>query len=77
MIVKAVQGRRSIKVWRICLKDRFEPEVKEWWMLRVVMMTKMSWQVNEEVVSRDMTGKADGMNQELYLGAEANVKRFR
>ena len=33
--------------------------------------------MNEEVVSRDMTGKADGMNQELYLGAEANVKRFR
>ena len=30
-------------------------------MTRVVMMTEMSWQVNEEV-SRDMTGEADGMN---------------
>jgi len=31
-------------------------------MMRVVMLTEMSWQVNEEV-SWDMTGKADGMNQ--------------
>jgi len=30
--------------------------------MRVVMMIKMSWQVNEEV-SRDMTGEADGVNQ--------------
>ena len=30
-------------------------------MMRVVM-TEMSWQVNEEV-SRDMTGEADGKNQ--------------
>jgi len=30
--------------------------------MRVVMMTEMSWQVNEEV-SRDMTGEADGTNQ--------------
>jgi len=29
--------------------------------MRVVMMTEMSWQLNEEV-SRDMTGEADGMN---------------
>ena len=36
--------------------------VMEWWIMRVVMMTEMSWQVNEEV-SRDMTGEADGMNQ--------------
>jgi len=30
-------------------------------MMRVVMTTEMSRQVNEEV-SRDMTGEADGMN---------------
>jgi len=30
-------------------------------MMRVVMMTEMSRQVNEEV-SRDMTGEADAMN---------------
>jgi len=44
-------------------KVGFEPErVKEWWMMRVVMMTEMSWQVNVEV-SRYMTGEADRMNQ--------------
>jgi len=32
--------------------------------MRVVMMTEMSRQVNEEV-SQDMTGDADRMNQEL------------
>jgi len=46
-------------------KVGFEHWVKEWrsdgWVT-VVMMTEMSWQVNEEV-SRDMTGEADGMNQ--------------
>ena len=31
-------------------------------MTRVVMITEMSRQVNEEV-SRDVTGEADGMNQ--------------
>jgi len=65
MIVKAVQGRRSIKVRRIYWKGRFwawSERVKEWWMMRVVMMTEMSWQVNEEV-SRDMTGEADGINR--------------
>ena len=30
-------------------------------MLGVVMMTKIAWQVNEEV-SRDKSGKADKMN---------------
>jgi len=30
-------------------------------MMRVVMITEMSWQVNEEV-SRDMTGEADRKN---------------
>jgi len=44
---------RSLKMGRICWKVGFEPGVKEWWMMRVVMMTEMSWQVNEEV-SRDM-----------------------
>jgi len=36
--------------------------------MRVVMMTEMSWQVNEEV-SRDMTGEADadGMNQGIEI----------
>ena len=34
-------------------------------MMRVVMMTEMSRQVNEEV-SRDMTGEADAMNQGGY-----------
>ena len=32
--------------------------------MRVVMKIEMSWQVNEEV-SRDMTGEADGKNQEV------------
>jgi len=32
--------------------------------MRVVMIIELSWQVNEEV-SRDMTGEADGMNQEV------------
>jgi len=45
------------KVWFWDLSER----VKEWWMMRVVMMTEMSWQVNE--VSRDMTGEADEKNQ--------------
>jgi len=38
-------------------KVGFEPgvRVKEWWMLRVVMMTKMGWQVDEEV-NREETG---------------------
>ena len=74
MIVKAVQGRRSIKVGRICWKGRFwawSERVKEWWMMRVVMMTEMSWQVYEEV-SRDMTGEADGMNQ----GVDSVVRRW-
>ena len=51
MIVKSVQGR-SIKVGRICWKGRFwawSERVKEWRMMRVVMMTEMSWQVSEEV----------------------------
>jgi len=64
MIVKAVQGTRNIKLGRICWKGRFwawSERVKEWWMGRVVMMTEMSWQVNEEV-SRDMTGEANWMN---------------
>ena len=64
MIAKAVQGRRSIK---ICWKGRFwawSEKVKEWWMMRVVIMSQklMSWQVNEEV-SRHTTSEADRMNQ--------------
>jgi len=42
-------------------KVRSEPGVKEWWMMRVVMMTEMSWQVNEEV-RWDTTGETDGMS---------------
>jgi len=41
MIVKAVQGRRSIKVGMICWKGRFwawSERVKEWWMMRAVTM---------------------------------------
>jgi len=64
VIVKAVQGRRSIKVGRICWKGRFLAWSEkwrsdgwwEWWWWQ------MSWQVNEEV-SRNMTGEADGLNQ--------------
>ena len=33
-------------------------------MMRVVMIIEMSGQVNEEV-SQDMTGEADGKNQEV------------
>jgi len=63
MIMKAVQGRRSIKVGRFVEKVGFEPGVKDWRMMRVVMIIEMSWQVNEEV-SRDMTGEADGMTDQ-------------
>jgi len=45
-------------------KVGFEPGVMEWLMLRVAMMTRMGWQVNEEV-SRDKTGEADRMNLEV------------
>ena len=55
-------GKRSLRWEGFVEKVGFEPRVKEWWMMRVVMMIEMSWQVNEEV-SRDMTGEADGMNQ--------------
>jgi len=48
-------------------KVGFEAGVKEWWMMRVVVIIEMSWQVNEEV-SRDMTGEADGMNQGVNSG---------
>ena len=57
--------QKKSKVRRICWKGRFwvrGERVKEWWMMRVVMIIEMSWQVNEEV-SRDITGEADGMNQ--------------
>ena len=55
-------GKRSLRWEGFVEKVDFEPGVKEWWMTRVVMITEMSWQVNEEV-SRDVTGEADGMNQ--------------
>jgi len=41
--------------------ERGVKERREWWMMRVVMMREISWQVNEEV-SRDMTGEVDVMN---------------
>ena len=46
---------KKSKVGRICWKGRFwawSERVKEWWMMRVVMIIEMSWQVNEEVESR-------------------------
>jgi len=52
-------------VRRICWKGRFwawSERVKEWRTMRVVMMTEMSWQANEEV-SRGITGESDGINQ--------------
>ena len=55
-------GKRSPRWEGFVEKVCFEPGVKEWWMMRVMMIIEMSWQVNEEV-SRDMTGEADGMNQ--------------
>jgi len=57
-------GKRSLRWEWFVEKVGFEPWVKEWWIMRVVMIAEMSWQVNEEV-SRDMTGEADGMNQEV------------
>jgi len=51
VIVKAVQGRGSIKVGRICWKGRFwawSKRAKEWWMMRVVMVTEM----RDEVTSK-------------------------
>ena len=41
-------------------------------MMRVVMITEMNWQVNEEV-SRDMTGEADGMNHDAYLNEQSVI----
>jgi len=39
-----------------------------------VMMTEMSWQVNEEV-SQDVTGEADGMNQGIdFVDADARSR---
>jgi len=73
VIVKAVQGRRSVKVGRICWKGRFwawSERVKEWWTMRVVMITEMSWQVNEEV-SRDMTGEADEIGSRFQRRGDA------
>jgi len=58
-------GKRSLRWEGFVEKVGFEPGVKgvkEWWMMRVVMMIEMSWQVNEEV-SRDMTGEADVKDQ--------------
>ena len=77
VIPKAVRGR--IKVGRICLKGRFwawSEKVKEWWTMRVVIMTEMSWQVNEEL-SRDMTGVWDGLNLskwKFYMKKVTNQK---
>ena len=46
-------GKRSLfEVERICWKGRFlacTERVKEWWMMRVGMVTKMGWQMHEEV----------------------------
>jgi len=44
--------------WTDTFKRRLD---KFWWMMRVVTIIEMSWQVNEEM-SRDMTGEADGKN---------------
>jgi len=47
-------------------KVGFEPPMKEWWMLRVVMMTRMGWQVNEEV-NPDRIDQADEVNLEVRV----------
>jgi len=60
--------QKSVKVGRICWKGKFwarSGRVKEWQMLRVVMMTKMGWQLDEEV-NRNKTDEADGMNLAVY-----------
>jgi len=54
-------GKRNLRWEGFVEKVGFEPGVKEWWMMRVVTIIEMSWQVNEEV-SWDMTGEADGKN---------------
>ena len=59
-------GINKSKVERICWKGRFwawSERVKEWWMTRVGMTRKMSWQVDEEV-NRDKNGEADEMTLE-------------
>ena len=46
---------------RIYWRGRFwawSERMKEWWMLRVKIMTRIVWQVNQEV-NRDRTGEAD------------------
>ena len=58
-------GKRSLRWEGFVEKVGFRAlseRVKQWWMMRVVMIIiEMSWQVNEEV-SRDVTDEADGKN---------------
>ena len=58
--------QKSIKAGRVCWKGRFwawSERVKEWWMPRAVMMTKMVWQMNDRV-NRDKNG---GVNSYYIL----------
>ena len=58
--------QKSIKAGRVCWKGRFwawSERVKEWWMPRTVMMTKMVWQMNDRV-NRDKNG---GVNSYYIL----------
>ena len=60
--VKEIYGGKDLlKRYRF---GAWSERVKEWWMTRVVMMTEMSWEVDEEV-NQDKNGEADGMNLEV------------
>jgi len=51
------EGARSLFRWEGFVENiGFEPRVKEWQILRVVMMRKMGWQVHGEVNGRDWRG---------------------
>jgi len=57
------EGTRSLLWWKRFVEDIFwawSETVGKYWMLRVVRMKKMTWQVQEDV-SRDKTGVADDM----------------
>ena len=59
-------GKRNLRWKGFVEKVGFEPEVKEWWMMRAGMMREMGWEVDEEV-NQDKIGEADGMNLEEGL----------
>jgi len=62
-------GRSKVKVGRIYWKGRFwtsNEKVKEWWMMRVAMMTKMGWQVSEMIQTK-MNLEVDSKGEVMHI----------